>query len=145
MTLFSYIAGLSEKIMEYFLVKFLISMVVGLMIFLFDGEHIGLYQALLALIVMDTISGVSAAYRTGVPIESSRIIRTPFKIIYYFMMVSSGFLVEKFIGISFAIDETVLVLLAITEFTSILENMGKMGYNTPKRLLNQLRKISSQK
>ena len=38
-----------------------------------------------------------------------------------------------------------VAFVGITEFISILENIGRLGYQTPKKLLNQLKEYRDNK
>lgn len=60
------------------------------------------------------------------------------------MSIAAGHFVD--ITMPFFIAESTMVgFIAVTEFISILENMGRMGFVIPKKLLNQLQDFQSQK
>lgn len=107
--------------------------------FFFDESHAKAHLALFSLIILDFISGVAAAKSTGTKIKSSKIRHTAIKITAYFSMVAGAYLAESGLHESIAIlDEVVLSFLLVTEFVSLLENIGKLGFDTPKGLLNKL-------
>lgn len=101
--------------------------------------------ALFTLIIFDSISGISAAYRTGVQIESVKILRTVIKICIYFLFVSAGHLCDMVTQNILPIENTIIAFLAVTELVSIMENIGKMGYVVPQTLLNKLKEIRDSK
>jgi len=118
------------------------AIVAGLLIiysFFFDSAQSQSLLALFVLVIMDFISGISASKKVGEPIRSSKIKHTAIKITAYFGVIAGAHLAEfglyTFIAV---LDETVIAFFLCTELVSLLENVGRMGFNTPKKLLNQL-------
>lgn len=136
-----YLFHLFEKFGELFWVKIAVALGFGTYTFLFQQDLGEVRTGLVVLIIMDSITGVFAAYKTGEEIESRKILRTAKKMILYFILVSAAFLAEKTIGIQFILNESVIAFLSLTEFVSILENIGKAGYKTPKKLLNKVKDL----
>ena len=112
--------------------------------FLFGDVHSEAIMAVLMLMVFDTILGVMAVYYEGNAITSRKFSRVVQKGIVYFMAISAGYFADLTIGWH-VIQATMIAFVGVTEFISILENMGRMGYQTPKKLLNQLKDFQSQK
>lgn len=108
---------------------------------LFDLEKAPAYTAIFALIILDFLTGVGAAKYRGVQIKSAKIMRTAVKVLTYFGAISAGYLLETSIGINVGADEVLIVFFAATEFISILENMARLGFKTPERLLNMAQDI----
>jgi phage-related holin len=108
-------------------------------IFFFFGE---LYtQALIAvvmLMVLDAVLGVWASKQEGLAISSERFADSVKKGIVYFLSISAGYFVDLTIPFD-AVQATMVGFVGVTEFISVLENVGRMGYQTPKKLLNQLK------
>lgn len=105
----------------------------------FDPNNTTALVALFFLIFADMFTGIIASYKTGMQIESARILRTALKIVIYYTMISAGHLTEV-AGIHFLpIEESLIGILAVTELISLLENCANCGYVVPKKLLNQLR------
>ena len=108
--------------------------------FTFDVKQGSALLALFILIIIDFLTGVSAAKYLGEPIRSSKIKHTAIKMTSYFVVIAGSHLAEygltKYLAL---IDETVLVFFLLTELISLLENMGRMGVQTPQKILNQLR------
>ena len=128
------------------LIKIIGALTYPCFMFLFDIKQAQGLVAIFVLILIDFATGYGAAKMCGEPIRSSKIRHTVIKMITYYAMIASAHLVE--IGLPTMIqyvDETVLAFLLVTEFVSLLENMGKMGYSTPQRLLNQLRDFKDNK
>lgn len=107
--------------------------------FLFDINHTVGLLSLFILIILDFISGIASAKYLDEPIRSSKIKHTAIKLTAYYAVIAGGHLAESGLVSYFAIiDETVLAFFLITELVSLLENVGRMGVQTPKKLLNQL-------
>lgn len=112
--------------------------------FLFGDFHTQGIIAVLMLMIFDTIMGMMAAWSEGQPITSRKFSRAVQKGIVYFMAISAGYFADITIGWKL-IQATMIGFIGVTEFVSILENAGRMGYQTPKQLLNQLRDFQSLK
>lgn len=100
--------------------------------------------AIMMLIIIDTIFGMVSAYHEGNAITSRKFGRVVQKSTVYMMAISAGYFADITIG--WQIIESVMIgFIGVTEFISILENMGRLGYQTPKKLLNQLKDFQSEK
>ena len=107
--------------------------------FFFDPLHTQALFALFALILLDFFSGVYASKVLNEPIRSSKIKHTAIKITAYFSVIAGAHLAEIQLILPIQIlDETVISFFLLTELVSLLENIGRLGFNTPKKLLNQL-------
>ena len=113
-------------------------------LFLFGDFHTQGIVAVLMLMTFDTILGVMATYHEKKPITSRKFSRVVQKGAVYLIAISAGYFTDLTIGWS-VIQTTMIGFIAVTEFISILENMGRMGFQTPKKLLNQLENFKSQK
>jgi len=112
--------------------------------FAFDLTQVNSLTALFILVIMDFLTGISAAKYVGEPIRSSKIKHTAIKMTAYFVIISASHLAEKgLISYLAFIDETVTAFFLLTELVSLLENMGRLGIQTPKKLLNQLTDVKS--
>ena len=96
------------------------------------------------LMVFDTILGLMATYHENQPITSRKFSRVVQKGAVYFIAISAGFYADTTINFH-VIQSTMIGFIGITEFISILENMGRLGHQTPKKLLNQLKGFQSKK
>jgi phage-related holin len=103
---------------------------------LFDISKGPELTALFILIIIDLLTALGAAKYKGDRIESRKMFRSAVKLLTYFGVVSAGFLLETSIGYNVGADEILIAFLASTEFISIMENMAKLGFKTPQRLLN---------
>ncbi len=109
--------------------------------FLFGVNNSHIIQALLALIFFDFITGVFSAYHSGEIIKSKGIVRSAFKVAIYGLLISAGHLTDGVSPFPSFIQDAVTTFLALTELISIIENVGKMGYAIPKKLLHKLEKL----
>ena len=107
---------------------------------LYDDAIVGV----LMLMVFDTITGMSASVYEGKPITSRRFLRAVYKGIIYMISISAGYFLDTTMPIDIA-QTTMIGFIGVTEFISILENMGRLDMETPKKLLNQLRDFQSKK
>lgn len=124
--------------------KAIASVVLILYSFLFDIAHSQALLALFALVLMDFVSGVYASKVAGEPIRSSKIKHTAIKLTAYFGVVAGSHLAESGLITYLAVlDETVIAFFLCTELISLLENVGRLGFQTPKKLLNQLVDVKS--
>lgn len=106
--------------------------------FFFGDLPYAVATAVVMLVLMDMATGLIASKRSGVVLTSGRAFATAVKLAIYGILISAGHLTNTVIGFDFKLDEAIMVVLALTELISILENCGNMGYAVPKRLLNQL-------
>lgn len=113
-------------------------------LFLFGDAHIQGVIAVFMLIVIDTIMGIWATYYEGQAITSRKFSRVVQKATVYFLAISTGYFTDVAIGMVF-IQAGMIAFVGITECISILENIGRLGYQTPKKLLNQLKDFQSKK
>lgn len=112
--------------------------------FFFGDFHQQAILAILMLMIFDTILGVMATVHEGQAITSRKFSRVVQKGTVYFMAISAGYFADLTIGWA-VIQATMIAFIGVTEFLSIMENMGRLGYETPKKLLNQLKDFKSQK
>lgn len=90
------------------------------------------------LIIADCVTGIIASVKTGDKIRSARLIVTVEKLVIYGIMMLSGFLIDKQLGVSIAESATIFFVGA-TQFVSILENIGRSGYAIPKKLIKSMK------
>lgn len=123
----------------YCWIKFLFSMLTWLIAFLIGIENQEFFAALVVLITIDLITGgIMVPFKTGVAIESIKILKTVSKLVAYSLLISAANLTENIIPGNTMIDIGAIAYLAMTEFVSILENFGNLGYSVPKKLLNRV-------
>ena len=120
--------------------KTIMASLLGLSVFLIGTEALMPFYALMALMVFDLITGTAVAWREE-KISSRRAVKTPFKFAVYLMLVSAAHLSDVAVFGGAYIQETMIAFLALTEFISILENTGKLGFAIPKKLLKRLEQI----
>lgn len=118
----------------------------GLLInFSFGDISTTVLTALFMLILFDFLTGIWAAKRSGEDIKSSKVFRTAWKFVLYFLAVSAGYFTELVIGTDLFIAKTIMVFLAATELISILENIQKAGYEMPGGLIRKIKNLISSK
>lgn len=134
-----YFNHMLEVLGHYFFPKAMFSILFVVYAFLFGVTTKEVLIGLMVLIIIDFIMGVSAAKLRGEPIMSSKVKHTALKICAYYAVIASAHVTEKSLVDTFSLaDEMVIAFFSLTEFISILENAGRMGFSTPKKLLNQV-------
>jgi phage-related holin len=79
------------------------------------------------LIAVDLILGIYAAIKNDIKIESRKLKHTVVKILVYQIVIISAFLCENYLAKAIPFINITLGYIAITEFKSIAENMGKIN------------------
>lgn len=127
------------------LAKGCVGAVLGVLWYLLGADNKAAVGALLVLIAFDLATALWAAYKTGVAIESRRIFKSASKLVIYLLFISAGHLTSVILGDFTIVQYGVASFLALTEFISIMENIGKMGYMVPQKLLNRLQELRDTK
>ena len=113
----------------------------GIFNYLIGVNNSNVMGILVVLVVFDFITAIMSAYKTGVQIESRRVFKTPIKIFIYTILVSAIHLVGQVIGGQEFLDYSSIGFLVVTEAVSILENIARMGFAVPSKVLNRLLEI----
>lgn len=94
--------------------------------------------ALFVLIIIDVVTALYRAHMTEFEIQSRKFMRTAFKIVIYFLLISAGHMADiTLFGMRF-VEGGLIGFLGATEMISILENFGQAGHAVPQKILNQL-------
>ncbi len=133
------------RLSEYLGLKLFAGAGVVIYEFAFGNLPYNVAGAIVALVLIDMFTGIMASKRTGVIITSKRAFATAGKLAVYGLLISAGHLTEVVIGYNVQLDEGIMVILALTELISILENGANLGYSIPKKLLNQLKKMRDER
>ncbi|MDF1510836.1 hypothetical protein Gp_43 [Bacillus phage vB_Bacillus_1020A] len=102
--------------------------------YLFGGWSI-LLQILLALVIIDYISGLLASGVEG-KLSSKIGFKGIAKKIMIFCLVAVGHLVDKSIGDGSMIQNAIIFFYLGNELLSIIENAGRTGLKVPEQLKN---------
>lgn len=128
-----------SKLFDAALLKTVASVLFIFLSFGFDSLQHKALLALFMLMLADCLSAIWAAYKTGDTIKSAKIFRTPVKIVIYFGLVYFAHITEYGLPAMLGIlDETVIAFCVVTELISIMENVNKLGYSVPTKLLSKL-------
>lgn len=96
------------------------------------GALIGVVPALIVICVLvafDLITGIWAAVKTKVKIESHKLRKTVFKLLSYLSIVTLSALIDGAITAEWRLSGFVGGFVAIVELMSIIENFGKITGN----------------
>ena len=126
-------------------IKVVTSALCSLATFLWGRADWWIY-ALIALLVLDFISGLSAAYiegtRTGKKgLSSKKCLAGILKKVMYLLVVSVGHIVDTAINGGGAIRALVIGFLMGNEGLSIIENCARCGLPIPKKLVEALEQL----
>ncbi len=124
-----------DKVLAYKFSKLIGGVTLCLYNWLFEDPQI--FAAVYILIIFDTISGFSVACKSKT-VTSRDFFRSIIKGFVYFIMIITGRIVDKVVPLTFA-STIIESFLVITEGLSILENLNKLGFPIPNKLLNILK------
>lgn len=141
-----YTASALSSVCSNFIMKCFGAIVYVIYTFSFDATQEKALIAIAIMIVFDFVTGIWSAKLSGEEIKSAKVFRSATKCVIYFGFISAAHLA----GIAFPFidgisDETVIAFLALTELISIMENIGKMGFAIPKKMLNKLQDMRDDK
>ena len=130
---------------EHFFVKLSGSILLTTAGYLIGTEHFAMMYALMILAGIDFITGLASAKFKGDEITSRKAIRSASKFVVYILFVAAAHLSEVIIPGQTYFESIVISFLTLTEFISIIENIGGMGFAVPQKLLNKLREYRDEK
>lgn len=140
----AYTATKTIQVFEPTMAKWVLSGIFTTVSFLFGDAYIAGLVGVLMLMVFDTIMGIMASLHEGNSISSAKFSRALLKGTVYFVAISGAYYADTTIPFD-VIQATMIAFVGLTEFISILENIGRMGFNTPKKLLNDLKGLRDSK
>jgi phage-related holin len=110
---------------------------VFILIYAFLSPITKVIYTILFLIFVDLVTGLWASKKEKQAITSSALSRTVGKVLIYSTTVILAFIVNKYLleGFGFPVERVVSGFIAITEMTSIMENMNRIS---DRPLLNDL-------
>jgi len=95
-------------------------------------------SAVIMLIIIDTITGMIAAYKQKEVISSKRFFDSIIKLILFPMIIAAGSIAQTAMSTTIlALPQLIAGYLAMHEFLSIVENFGRIGYKIPQKVLNK--------
>lgn len=127
-----------QKLFELWDLKIFAGVAFGIMSFFFGHFYTDALVAIMMLMFIDFVLAVAAAKLSGEPVTSRKAGRTLIKGIVYLSAISAGYFADLTIPFDF-IQGAMIGFVGVTEFISVLENVGRLGFHTPKKLLNQLK------
>lgn len=122
-----------------------ICFILAALAFFFGAENQNILIALIILIGFDLITGIAAAHFSKEVITSRKALKTATKLFVYAILYSGAYFVEGIIPAETMINDAMISFLALTEFISIMENAGKMGFTVPQKLLNKMYELRGAK
>lgn len=102
---------------------------------------VGIVPALIIVLVLvatDFATGIWAAVRNKVKIESHKMRDTAYKLLAYLSVIVLAAMIEGAVGFEFKLGSFVAGFLALIELTSIVENFGKITGHDAFEKLRQL-------
>ncbi|MCK9320049.1 phage holin family protein [Methanoculleus sp.] len=138
----SYIVGVFASLKDSWLFNASGAYLILLAGFLFNLDALNLIAGLLVLNIFDFITGIIGAKVYGDCISSAKAIHSVYKTLAYALAIATANLVDKSLGISnwtLSFNYGLISYLSVTEGTSILENLSKMGFTMPTRIINNMK------
>lgn len=112
--------------------------------FLFGGWSMPM-QILVAVVIIDYITGLSAAF-VGKRLDSRIGSKGIVKKVGYFILVALAHLLDRGTGMTAPVLQTATIwFLIANEGISITENLGEIGVPIPKALLDALERLKTKK
>ena len=140
------LSNIWDKMSHHTVLKSIGAVIYSFLTFFFDKTQETGLLALFILILIDFATALANAYHKKIEIQSRKIFVTAVKIIIYFGIIGASHITETAVPlISGFLDETLLAFLALTELISILENVGKLGFAIPQKMLNKLEELRDSK
>lgn len=142
-TIFEYLKHLLSKTFDlhFIPIKVFSAFFVTLFGFMFGFDMNQLLLGLLSLVILDFITGIASAYYKKEPIESRQAYHSAIKLFAYAILVSTAHITEQIVPAKTFLDDGMLTFLSITEMISVIENIGKMGFAIPNKVLNRLHEL----
>lgn len=138
-TVFYQTKEIAVSLASHWLTKAILSQVAAFFALMLGRENYQVIFLLGILIIIDLITGMMSSVYNGEPIESRRAFKSATKTVVYLLFFSAAYLTHKIVPYSDFIKTGVLSFLALTELLSVMENLSKMGYAIPAKLLNQMK------
>lgn len=125
---------------NFAIIKFPAAFLIGTAEWMFGVDNVASMKMLAMLILFDLLTAMGAAFKTGNAIESRKALKTVSKTVVYSMFAAAAHMTGVIMDAQFIAMATIS-FLAVTELISIVENIGKMGYAIPNKLLNKLSEL----
>lgn len=135
------VVDIFKGMLDTFILKLFPTIVLPSAGFLLGFDNFLSIQALLVLIVIDFVTGISAAKVSREEIKSKKAVKSAFKVAIYGLLVSAAHLTETIAPGTTFMAETMITFLAVTELISVIENAGRLGFAVPQKLLNKLHEL----
>lgn len=141
-----YCSQVVQSVTQHAAFKFIAGSLLAAYSFTFGDGASTVLEAISLLIFLDFVTAILKAKLGGEVIESWKVFRSAVKFTVYLTMLAACHLFQVVVPVlgSYATD-IMAAFLAVTELISILENVGKMGFHIPLRLLNALQDNQNQK
>mgnify|MGYP000876526900 FL=1 len=134
----SYTSETCSALMNGFVAKCLGAIGVLLVQFSFGTIGFSIIAAVIILIVINTITGLIAAYKQKDAITSKRLFDSVIKLLLFPMIIAAASITQTALGTNILfLPQIVASYLSIHEFLSVIENFGKIGYKIPQKVLNR--------
>lgn len=126
------------------MIKIIISTVFGIInsiIFFLFGDLDFLIKSLLAVMILDYLTGICKAYIQK-SINSKIGIKGILKKFLYLVIVSLSVILGQILGTNLILRNLVIYSIIFNEMISIIENCGQIGIKLPKKLLDSIKDLN---
>jgi toxin secretion/phage lysis holin len=136
----SYIWGVLLSLKANFSFNAILSFFVIIFSYLFGANSLDIITCFVFINFFDFITGTIASKIRGEVISSNKMIHSVYKLLAYCIAISASHFLDIISGLSIMpVQYTTTTYLAVVEIVSVFENLGKMGFNMPNRVLNNLK------
>jgi|JI8StandDraft_1071087.scaffolds.fasta_scaffold00207_36 toxin secretion/phage lysis holin len=112
--------------------------------FLFGVDLIMPITALLVLIFLDFVLGSIVAYKEN-KYCSKKAMKTAYKILIYGGLIVAAHMYDISVHFGNVFEMGMVAFLSSNEFISIMRNANKLGYQTPKKLVDMATEVLQRK
>lgn len=111
--------------------------ILGIFILGVVGQNVLAYEILFILVVIDFITGVSCGVMTKT-VSSRRMSKSVMKLLLYFLLIIAAHQLTRYADLLTWLEQFLVLFIAVTEMTSIIENAHKLGLPIPSWVTEKL-------
>lgn len=139
--IFATVANSCREIATPFIDNFAIKSLLGAFGFaagvLFGAQFFQFIGLVVALVFIDGLTGIWAAWKRR-ELRQSDLIRTVPKLIRYLIFIIAGNFLSQLIPFNIGVVNVIIVFVGATEFLSVARNLNKLGMPLPKNIIERV-------
>lgn len=111
--------------------------VLGVLILGVVGQNVLAYEILFILVAIDFITGVGCGIKAKT-VSSRRMSKSVMKLLLYFLLIIAAHQLTRYADLLTWLEQFLVLFIAVTEMTSIIENAHKLGLPIPEWVTEKL-------